>query len=189
VNSGNQFRFALLLIAVMSACSNPTSKLPKYDQVPAFAMVDSDGHPFQSRELSGKVWIADFIYTNCPAECPMMSARMHSLEKQLPAGDDIRLVSISVDPDRDTPSALKEFAGHYGAPTPRWLFLTGSAATVHQIAYKTFHVGDVIGKMQHSTKFVLVDKHGIIRGYYSSFDEEGLKTLLKDALALRKDRS
>jgi protein SCO1 len=150
-------------------------------------MTDSGGQPFQSSALAGKVWIADFIYTNCPAECPLMSSKMHSVEKQLAGQQDVRLISISVDPARDTPAVLNAFAHRYGAPNEQWTFLTSTPETIHQIAYLTFHVGDVIGKIEHSTKFVLVDKRGHIRGYYSSFNAEGISALLKDVQAVRKD--
>ena len=152
-------------------------------------MTDSAGHAFASSALAGKVWIADFIYTNCPAECPRMTAQMHKIEQQVKGMSDVRLVSISVDPQRDSPPVLNDFAHRFGGPTRQWLFLTGSPATVHLIAYKTFHVGDVIGKIEHSTKFILVDKKGEIRGYYSSLDPEDLSKLVKDADALRNSQS
>lgn len=156
-----------------------------YDSVPAFQMTDSRGATFHSSALRGKVWIADFIYTNCPAECPLMSAKMHRVEKQLRGQDDLRLVSFSVDPMRDTPAVLSAFAKRYGAPTKQWIFLTGTNETVHQIAFTTFHVGDVIGRIEHSTKFALVDKQGRIRGYYSSLGKDDLAALVADAEALR----
>lgn len=149
-------------------------------------MTDSQGHVFDGKSLLGKVWVADFIYTNCPAECPMMTAKMRKVEKQIRGDDDVRLVSISVDPQRDSPPVLNEFAHRFGGPTDHWYFLTGSPATVHVLAYQTFHVGDVIGKIEHSTKMVLVDKHGNIRGYYSTFDEDGVPAMLKDLAALRR---
>ncbi len=149
-------------------------------------MTDSAGQAFHSRSLDGKAWVADFIYTNCPAACPMMTAKMHSLEKQIHGDHDVRLVSISVDPARDTPPVLNAFAKRFGGPTKQWIFLTGTPATVHEIAYTTFHVGDVINKINHSTKFILVDKHAHIRGYYSTVDAAGddMPKLLKDLTAL-----
>jgi protein SCO1/2 len=150
-------------------------------------MTDADGRTFHSSELAGKVWIADFIYTTCPAECPMMTSKMKKVSDQVNA--DVELVSISVDPGHDTPAALREFASHYGAPTPQWTFLTGTPGTVHLLAWTTFHVGDVISKIQHSTKFVLVDQKGFIRGYYSSLSPEGIPFLLRDTEALRQERS
>ena len=114
---------------------------------------------------------------------------MHKVEEQVKGKDDVRLVSISVDPERDSPSALNAFAHRFGGPTSQWVFLTGSPATMHLIAYQTFHVGDVIGKIEHSTKFVLVDKKGDIRGYYSSLYQDDLAQLLKDLELLRNARS
>lgn len=177
----------LLLLSL--ACSNRAGKLPNYGTVPAFSMTDSQGHRFDSKELAGKVWVADFIYTNCPAACPFMSSRMHSVQKALGGKRDVQLVSISVDPARDTPPVLNAFAHRYGAPNDQWVFLTGTPETVHLLAYETFHVGDVLGKIEHSTKFTLVDKHGNIRGYYSTYDKDGIPALLKDISALRRTRS
>ncbi len=177
------FLASLFLIA----CSDPAAKLPDYGSVPPFTMTNSAGHLFHGSALLGKVWVADFIYTNCPAECPMMTSRMHWVEKQIRGEKDVRLVSISVDPARDTPPVLADFAHRFGGPTKQWMFLTGSPATIHQIAYTTFHVGDVLGKITHSTKFVLVDKHGHLRGYYSTFDRDGIPSMLKDLAALRRE--
>jgi protein SCO1/2 len=172
---------------LFSGCSNPASKLPHYAHVPDFTMTDADGKPFHSSALAGEVWVADFIYTSCPAACPLMTAKMKRLSDQV--NGDVRLVSISIDPAHDTPEALRNFAGHYGAPTPQWTFLTGTPETVHLLAWSTFHVGDVIGKIEHSTKFALVDKKGFIRGYYSSLDPESTQALAHDADALRGDNS
>jgi protein SCO1/2 len=115
----------------------------------------------------------------------MMTSRMHQLADQLKDDPDVRLVSFSVDPAHDTPPVLNEFAHRFGAPTKQWIFLTGSPQMVHLVAYSTFHTGDVIGKMDHSTKFALVDKDGYIRGYYSSLSQGDLAQLLQDVAALR----
>jgi protein SCO1/2 len=188
-----RFSSVSLLLLVAIGCANRASKLPRYDQVPAFTMTDSEGRPFEGNSLAGKVWVADFIYTTCPAACPMMSARMKRVHQQIAGEPDVRIVSFSVDPT-DTPAALKAFGSRYGGATNDWIFLTGTAETVHLLAFKTFHVGDVLGKIEHSTKFILVDKHGVIRGYYSSLvadgdsnDEQGIPALLKDLQALRKE--
>jgi protein SCO1/2 len=157
-------------------------------------MTDSNGQPFSGSSLTGKVWIADFIYTTCPAACPMMSARMKRVHQQIANLPDVRIVSFSVDP-KDTPASLKAFGSRYGGATSDWIFLTGTAAAVHHIAFETFHAGDILGKIEHSTKFILVDKKGYIRGYYSSLAAEGdsesdshaIPELLKDLQTLRKE--
>jgi protein SCO1 len=191
VNTRTTVRTSLFLAAAvfLVACSDRASNLPHYGAVPPFTMTDSQGHRFDSAQLHGKVWIADFIYTNCPAACPMMTAKMHSVSKKVLGDKDVRLVSISVDPTRDTPPVLNDFAQRFGGPTPRWVFLTGTPDTVHLLAYQTFHVGDVLGKIEHSTKFVLVDKDGEIRGYYSSLGQNDIPAMLKDLSALRAARS
>jgi protein SCO1 len=187
LSSPRDFRFvSVLILLFFASCANRPSKLPHYDKVPAFTMTDAEGRDFHGSALHGKVWIADFIYTTCPAACPMMSAKMERIHKQIAGQLDVRIVSFSVDP-KDSPAALKAFGSRYGGATEDWIFLTGTADTVHLLAFKTFHVGDVLGKIEHSTKFMLVDKHGEIRGYYSSIDPEGATELLKDAEALRKD--
>jgi protein SCO1/2 len=152
-------------------------------------MIDSEGHPFDSSALAGKVWIADFIYTSCPGPCPRMTSQMHKLQQQLKSDGDVRLVSFSVDPQHDSPAVLNDFAHRFGGPADDWIFLTGSPDTVHLVAYKTFHTGDVIGNIDHSTKFVLVDKRGVIRGYYSSLEGDSIHALLGDLDVLRKESS
>jgi protein SCO1 len=185
------FRFSLLAVTLLLSigCSNPASKLPVYGRVPAFVMTDSEGRQFTEKDLSGKVWIVDFIYTNCPAECPRMSSQMRRVAERLKGEDNVRLLSISVDPARDTPPVLKAFAQRYGGSTAQWIFLTGSPEMVHKLAYETFHVGDVLGKIEHSTKFMTVDKHGDLRGYYSTFDADGIPSLLRDVSALKHQKA
>jgi protein SCO1/2 len=172
-----------------TACAHRETEIPKYDTVPPFRMTDANNRPFTEKDLNGKVWIVDFIYTNCPAECPRMTSKMHQLEKRTAGEPHLRFLSISVDPHRDTPEVLKEFAGRYGGLNERWRFLTGDEASVHLLAYKTFHVGDVIGRIEHSTKFALLDKHRVVRGYYSSFSEDDMAQMLTDVHVLGKENS
>ncbi len=174
-----------LIFLFLLGCRNRAGELPDYETVPHFEMTDSEGHPFDSKQLSGKVWAVDFIYTNCPGPCPLMTSQMHRVEKKVNGESDVGLVSISVDPDRDTPPVLNAFAHKFGGPTPQWVFLTGSPDTVHLLAHDVFKVGDLIKRMDHSTRFMLVDKRGHVRGYYSTFDADGISSLERDMEALR----
>ncbi len=183
------FLLCFLFLLSITACTDPASKLPDYGHIPAFEMTDSHGHAFDSKQLAGKVWVVDFIYTNCPGPCPRMTSQMHRVEQQVKNDEDVRLVSISVDPARDAPPVLNAFAQRFGGPTDKWVFLTGSPATVHLLAHDVFHVGDIISNMDHSTKFMVVDKHGELRGYYSTFDEDGIPAILRDVAALRRHSS
>jgi protein SCO1/2 len=187
VSFAPKFLLSIIILGVIwcVACGQRGSQLPVYDNVPAFTMTASDGRIFDSKQLTGKVWIADFIYTNCPGPCPRMTSQMHRLQLQLKDDPDVRLVSISVDPHRDTPVVLNAYAKHFGGPTGDWVFLTGSDATTHLLAHDVFKVGDLINVMDHSTRFILVDKRGTIRGYYSTFDKEDMQKLMQDAESLR----
>lgn len=181
----------IVLVGLLAGCTDPSAKLPNYGKVPRFTITDSQGQAFDSSTLAGKVWLVDFIYTNCPGPCPRMTSQMHGLQKQLVNDADVRLVSISVDPDHDTPSVLNEFAHRFGGPADDWVFLTGTPAIVHLLAHDVFKVGDVIQNMDHSTKFMVVDKNGNLRGYYSSDDDAdaGIPTLLRDVESLRHQKT
>jgi protein SCO1 len=189
IRRGLLFGFGAILLLLDIACSDPAAKLPVYGSVPPFQLTDSYGRPFDSQQLDGKVWVVDFIYTHCPGPCPRMTSQMHRVSEQVQGERDVRLISFSVDPARDTPPVLNDFAQRFGGPTAQWSFLTGSPETLHQLARKVFMVGDLIGVMDHSTKFIVVDKKRRIRGYYSTFDAEGIVVLLHDVEALRRTRS
>lgn len=180
---------ALVFLSLVLAGCASSPALPSYGQVPHFNLTDSTGKAFDSQSLQGRVWIVDFIFTNCPGPCPRMTSQMHKIERQVNSFEDVRLLSISVDPDRDTPPVLDAYARRFGGPTPQWYFLTGTPDTIHLLAKETFKIGDLISVMDHSTKFMLVDKKGAIRGYYSTFDTDGIPSLLSDLNALRKENS
>src|ERR1700686_554401 len=118
------------LVLSLTACSRQTSSLPVYYDVPAFDLVAQDGQAFDSKVLSGKIWVADFIYTTCPGPCPRMTSQMHEVQKATAKMQGVKLVSFTVDPERDTPPVLAEYAKMHGASAERWYFLTGPPATL-----------------------------------------------------------
>ena len=99
--------------------------LPILGEMPAFSLVDQTGRTVTQNDLKGKTWIADFIYTSCPDQCPMISRHMEVLQGLLPKESRIQLVSISVDPKHDTPAVLARYAKRYHADPAHWRFLTG----------------------------------------------------------------
>ena len=140
-------------------------------------------------EVARTVVIADFVFTRCGASCPMMSLRMAKLEKALPDVG-VRFVSFSVDPEYDTPPVLQEYAESFGAPG-RWLFLTGDKGAIFRLSKDGFKLavddGTPVSEDEpilHSTRFVLVDGEGRIRGYYDAFDEEAVGKLMREVEAL-----
>jgi protein SCO1/2 len=178
-----------LSVLALAGCT-ASAGLPSYGVVGDFALTDQSNHPFLSANtLRGKVWIADFIFTNCAGPCPRMSAQMRQVDNALrPDIKDLRLVSFSVDPARDTPEVLARYAERYHAEPGVWFFLTGPQATLHHLARNVFMLGDVNGDLEHSTRFVLVDRQARVRGYYLTSDEDALPHLISDAKRVGKER-
>jgi protein SCO1/2 len=187
---------ALLAVGVAAAWSRwgvRREPPPVLGQVPAFALVNRDGRTVTEADLAGAPWIADFVFTRCAASCPLMTARMARLARDLDlaaAGGRLHFVSFDVDPVHDTPPVLAAYAARYHAP-PAWLFLTGPEATLHRLSRDGFKLaiepagGPEKEPILHSTRFVLVDGAGRIRGYYDGFDEESMGKLVRDLAALR----
>ncbi|MFL6291353.1 MAG: SCO family protein [Thermoanaerobaculia bacterium] len=187
---------ALLFVAAATLVQRlkKPEPLPVLGRLPGFSLVNRDGRTIGLQDLAGTPWVADFIFTRCPASCPMMSARMARLNRSLPPELKVRLVSVSVDPAYDTPEVLERYARKLDAPA-RWLFLTGGREAVRRLSVEGFKLGlDMepgpgIGPepILHSTRFVLVDGEGRIRGYYEAFDEASTEKLRKDLLRLVPD--
>jgi len=159
-------------------------QLPKLGSIPSFEFTDSDGNLISQEELSGKVWVADFIFTTCTMACPVMTGNMNLIHKAFKNNDKVRIVSISVYPEYDTPEILKEYASRYNANTNRWHFLTGPEENVKLVIKNGFKMGDYEDIIFHSEKFALVDQDGNIRGYYNGMKIDDVKTLKKDIRVL-----
>jgi len=179
--------FVVLVCVVSTGCS--TKPLPVYGQVPDFNLVSQTGAPFDRHSLEGKIWVADFIFTNCTSSCPRMSTQMSHVQPLLSEFPDVRLVSFSVDPKRDTPEALASYAKRFHAEPGRWYFLTGDQKTLDALDRRSFMLGNVDGSLEHSTRFVLVDRHGKIRGYYGAAQDDPTPALIVDIRRLERERS
>ena len=175
-----------LIISFFFKDSKPVKELPEIGNVPQFEFTNSDGNIVTLDNLKGKVWVADFIFTTCTMACPMMTGNMNIVHKKFKKNDNVRLVSISVYPEYDTPEVLKNYASQYDADTEKWLFLTGKEDAVKDIIKDGFKIGDYEDIIFHSEKFALVDKKGIIRAYYNGMKSEDMKQLKKDINALLK---
>ena len=163
-----------------------------YGTVPSFQFVNQNGQAFGSAQLAGKIWIADFIYTTCPGPCPMISSRMSELQKPLEKTD-VHLVSFSVDPEKDTPEVLRGYGEKLQAEPARWDFLTGPKSTIYKLSHDGFKLAvsdgsDAEGIPVHSTRIVLVDRHGQIRGYYDAAEADAMTKLLADTNHLLREQ-
>jgi protein SCO1/2 len=193
--------FASLVTAYVLRSRRAASQAPAADKedilarpplfaAPPFSGTDQDGKPFTSEQLKGKVWLADFIFTQCPGPCPMMTARMR--RAQVAMGDaDVWLISFSLDPWNDTPAALKAYTKAHGADESRWRFITADAKAIFDIARgMRMHAAPATADsgIEHDTHFVLIDRAGQVRNYYSGADEEGWRAAAADAVKLARGK-
>ena len=181
---------ALLMRAPMRA------ELPVLANLPQFRLVDQDNRPFSRDDMLGKVWVADFVFTSCADACPRLQNKMRRIQDRLlplEQGGNIGLLSISVDPERDTPEKLRDYAQAFGARKAMWLYLTGPQKEVERTVVQGFHTAmaklPVPGRdphleafdIMHGERFVLVDAKGRIRGFYDADDPDAI---LRDARLL-----
>lgn len=181
--------FAIILLGILSPLlveyAKPKPELPILGEAPPFTLQDSRGSDFSSAELSGKVWVANFIFTRCTGPCSTQSAHIAKLARQYRRDDDVRFMSISVDPEHDTPEVLADYADTFKADTSRWHFLHGSKEQVVSLLNEGFRLGSLDEPRYHSTRFVAVDRSGKIRGYYDGTDAKMVRLLSEHIDQLR----
>src|SRR6516162_4152348 len=178
----------LLCVALLTGCVSCRQSPPPDDlgAVGPFELTERGGRTVSDETLRGKVWVASFIFTRCTAGCPQVSRAMEDLQKTLHLArrDDVRLVTFTVDPDRDQPKELEAYAKHFHADADKWLFLTGSKEQIDGLMQTGFKVGAPrkFPPDDHSTRLVVVDQQGHIRGYF-----EGLPLKDENGVELRAD--
>ncbi|HZF00242.1 MAG TPA: DUF420 domain-containing protein [Planctomycetota bacterium] len=159
----------------------------RFERVPDFALVERSGQPLARKDLLGKVWVGEFIFTRCAGACPVMVSRMMTLFRKIPQAT---YVSFSVDPDYDTPEVLRNYAKNNSLP-PEWLFATGTDAQIQDLVKKGFKLSMGPGsrpeeRVIHSDRLVIVDRYGRQRGSWSTSNFDGMAELeeqLKRVLA------
>jgi len=175
----------------------PLEGLGRFGTVPDFSLTERSGRPIELSALKGKILVVNFIYTSCKDTCPLQSAEMAKFQSDLKDLKEVRLISVSVDPERDTPEVLSQYADRFHADPERWLFLTGQKEEIYRLAQEGFRLSAVpapdAGRedpaILHSSRFVLVDGEAQIRGYYDSNDPEALRRLRQDVTTLLRKRS
>ena len=152
--------------------------LPVIGPVAGFTLTNQDGQVTTLADLSNRVWIADIVFTRCAGSCPIMSKQMESLQDALPPASRVKLVTLTTDPDFDTPPVLKKYGERYGANSNRWTFLTGTKAEIAGLAGISLKLSAVPVKPEdrqnpadlfiHSTIFVIVDRHARLRRIFET---------------------
>ncbi|MEI6871149.1 MAG: SCO family protein [Verrucomicrobiota bacterium] len=163
-------------VAVLVPAPAVEGSLPKYWQVPAFELTDQEGQPFNSVKMLGKVWIVDFFYTTCPGPCPALTSRLSGLHKSFSNEGRLAFLSISSDPEKDTPEVLRQYASKFGADS-RWTFLTGPVGSVFSLANQGFKLSLTRSEkpeepVTHSTRLILVDAQGWVRSFFEGVGED-----------------
>ena len=169
------------LLATLRSRATLGKPLPDYGSVADFALTNQDGEAVSLSNLQGKPWVADIIFTRCPGPCLGMTRQMKELQALLPARSRARLVSLTTDPDFDTPKVLKAYGRRFGADADRWMFLTGTKRQIAALAIGSLKLTALAKKPEeqqspddlfiHSTIFVLVDKHAHLRGIFETSGE------------------
>lgn len=190
----------VLSLAIWQRVKSTSAPLEVFGEVPEFTFTNERGDPVSKASFGGTIWVADFIFTRCGGQCPRMTSAMRDLQQWLKKQkyDDVLLFSLSVDPEHDTTATLLEYALRYDYDPWRWTFCTGEKRIIYQFIRKGFKLGvedqPAPGSAPenepiiHSSKFVLIDRQGRIRGYFDGLDPEELKKLQQAIVALRKER-
>lgn len=151
-------------------------------EVPKFELTNQDNRLISENDMLGKVYVVEFFFANCPTICPVMNQNLKEIDKEINHAE-FGIVSITIDPKRDTPENLKIHAGRLGITNPNWHFLTGDRDYIYDLSKKfSIYVGEdetTAEGLNHSGKFALIDKHGNIR---SRFDERGMPILYYSGL-------
>lgn len=188
---------AVLVVAIVAWLKHGGERrsggsLAEIGRVGDFTLVERSGRTVRREELLGKIWIVDLIFTHCAGPCPLMTSGLAELQDLCSKGP-VLLVSISVDPERDTPERLSEYARQVNASPDGWLFLTGSKGDIHRLARDSFTMTAEDApeprpgfEILHSTRFLLVDAEGRIRGTYLYVDGE-LQTYSEALAEIRRD--
>ncbi len=191
------FLVAVLLAVGVAALrtrtwSSGSQAPPVLFQLPEFTLANRDGSQVTLASLRGEPFVAGFVFTRCGGVCPRITEQMIRLATLVQHPHLLRRVSFTVDPGFDTAPVLAAYAGDHGIRDDRWLFLTGEPVAVRTLVHDGFKLsveasGTPEEPIVHSTRLVLVDRVGRVRGYYEAFEEEAIGRLLSDLRAVMRE--
>ena len=206
-------RFLICSLLFIMSCNNPTNQLPYYNspdfspvfiknsaqlektithKIEDFAFTDNNGNSFGSKDLKGKIHVANFIFTSCTHICPKMTTNMVEVEKKFQNNPNVNLVSFTVTPWLDSPEVLNRYKKEFTLNSENWHFLTGDKNKIYSLARKSYFAEEEIGFTKDSTDFLhtehflLVDKSLRIRGIYNGTLGLEMEQLIEDILLLNK---
>jgi protein SCO1/2 len=166
-------------------------------KIGTFSFTDQDGRAISSKDVRGKVYVAEYFFTTCKSICPVMNQQMKRVHKAFGESEDVLILSYTVDPETDDVEKMKRYAVDHGVqPGDRWHFLTGEKTELYDLARKSYFVlkpaeaqnlGDAGSDFIHTNNFVLVDRESRIRGYYDGTSEKEVDKLIRDIQILLEE--
>ena len=146
----------------------------EHKKVPDFKFVNQDGDTITNKDYLGKVYVVEFFFSTCQSICPIMSENLVDIQDRLKGKENFGIVSVSIDPEHDTPQVLKEYAEAHKVTNPNWNFLTGDRKKIYEMANVGFGIfadenETVPGGFAHSGLFALIDKEGYVRSRKDEF--------------------
>ena len=178
--SGFAIIFLGILAPLIVEMAKPRRVLPSLGTAPSFTLSDSFGKEFDSNQLGGSVWVTNFFFSRCEGPCPAQSAHIAKLARHFTSSKSVQFLSISVDPEHDTTQVLRAYAERFKAEPSQWKFLRGEKDVVVDLLNQGFKLGSLEEPRYHSTRFVLADSKGEIRGYYDGTDPQMVDRLSED---------
>ncbi|SFD06440.1 SCO family protein [Flavobacterium phragmitis] len=186
----------------VEAKSSKEAKLLTIGPAPKFELTNQDNVKVSNETYKGKVYVLEFFFTTCPSICPKMNMSMLEIEKTFFGNPNFGIVSITIDPNHDTPQVLKDHAKLLGVKSSNWNFLTGDKSVIMDLSNKGFNLyagenDKVSGGFEHSGLFALIDKDGNIRCrkdefgnptiYYDGLDKKGVRDIQQDIKILLEE--
>lgn len=166
-------------------------------KIQEFQLIDQNNQTFGSKNLKGKVYVAEYFFTTCGTICPVMNTQMQRVQEKFNSKSNFHIVSITVDPEHDSSEVLLKYAEAHNSNPKQWHFLTGKKEKLYSLARRSFFLlkpaevrnqGDVGSDFIHTNYFVLVDQEGQIRGYYDGTSEHEVDVLMEDVAVLLKEK-
>ena len=180
----NYLAFFFIAALAFVSCQKQAD-LPKYSEtaIPG-TYTNQNGNEFTAADIEGKVVVTDFIFTHCPSICPKMAQQMKRVQTAYEGNDNLRLVSFSIDPERDTVGRLNWYANKIGADPEMWQFVTAPMDVIKETSDSLMvfqeEDADAPGGFNHQSRFILIDRQGFARGFYDGVNPEDVDRLIND---------
>jgi len=191
--------FSILMLG--SSCINKEeASLKRWSKVEPFTLTERNGQTISLDDLQGSYWVAQFFYSRCGKECEILGRRMKTIQSSIQGDnkDNIKLVSISVDPVGDTPEYLQYYAKNFGAKEGTWYFLTGDKAEIYDLIIGSFllpaspemsNKSDFPKNFIHSEKFAVVDPYGFVRAFFDGMNPDTPQKVIETIQKLKQEQN